>query len=126
MAAFQTLGGLGLMLGTLGLAAVLLRNILERRGELALFRAIGFRDTAIAWMVLSETGTLLWAGLLTGTACALIAVLPQLIRIHDWGVMIPLGGTLLVIIFLGFVSGFVAVIAALRSPVLAALRSERA
>ena len=126
MAAFQTLGGLGLMLGTLGLAAVLLRNILERRGELALFRAIGFRDSSIAWMVLAETGTLLWAGLLTGTVCALIAVLPQLLRLHDWSVMLPLAWMLLVIIFLGYLSGLIAVFAALRSPVLSALRSERA
>ena len=33
---FQTLGGLGLLVGTIGLAAVLLRNVLERRRELAL------------------------------------------------------------------------------------------
>ena len=33
---FQTLGALGLLLGTVGLAAVLARNVLERRRELAL------------------------------------------------------------------------------------------
>ena len=32
---FQSLGGLGVLLGTLGLALVLFRNIIERRGELA-------------------------------------------------------------------------------------------
>ena len=36
LSTFQTLGGLGLLLGTVGLAAVLLRNVLERRRELAL------------------------------------------------------------------------------------------
>jgi hypothetical protein len=32
LSTFQTLGGLGLLLGTLGLAAVAVRNMLERRG----------------------------------------------------------------------------------------------
>ncbi|HET8646036.1 MAG TPA: FtsX-like permease family protein, partial [Vicinamibacteria bacterium] len=39
---FQTLGALGLLLGTVGLAAVLLRNAFERRRELALLQAVGF------------------------------------------------------------------------------------
>ena len=36
LATFQSLGGLGLLLGTIGLAVVQWRNVLERRGELAL------------------------------------------------------------------------------------------
>ena len=36
LSTFQSLGGLGLLLGTFGLAVVQLRNVLERRGELAL------------------------------------------------------------------------------------------
>ena len=35
LSTFQMLGGLGLALGTLGMAAVLLRNVFERRKELA-------------------------------------------------------------------------------------------
>ncbi|MBI1842330.1 MAG: FtsX-like permease family protein, partial [Verrucomicrobia bacterium] len=38
---FQMLGGLGLVLGSLGLGVVLLRNALERRGELATQLALG-------------------------------------------------------------------------------------
>ena len=34
LSTFQVLGGLGLLLGTLGLGIVLVRNVLERRGEL--------------------------------------------------------------------------------------------
>ncbi len=34
--------GLGLLLGTIGLAAVMFRNVLERRRELALLRAVGY------------------------------------------------------------------------------------
>ncbi len=43
LSTFETLGGLGLLLGTLGLATVMVRNVLERRGELALLSALGFR-----------------------------------------------------------------------------------
>ena len=42
LSTFQALGGLGLILGSLGLAVVLLRSVWERRGELALLRALGF------------------------------------------------------------------------------------
>jgi hypothetical protein len=43
LSTFQTLGSLGLMLGTIGLAVVLLRNLVERRAELALLAAIGIQ-----------------------------------------------------------------------------------
>ena len=43
LSTFQTLGGLGLLLGTFGLATVFLRNVLERKKELALLGAVGFR-----------------------------------------------------------------------------------
>ena len=42
LSTFQTLGGLGLLLGTVGLATVMLRNALERRRELALLGAGGY------------------------------------------------------------------------------------
>ena len=42
LSTFQALGGLGLLLGTIGLATVMFRNVLERRRELALLRAVGY------------------------------------------------------------------------------------
>ena len=41
LSTFQVLGGLGLLLGSVGLGVVVLRNVLERRGELALLLAVG-------------------------------------------------------------------------------------
>ena len=67
LATFQTLGGLGLILGTFGLGAVLLRNVLERRRELALMRAVGYNARHLSLMVLAENAFLLFAGLVTGT-----------------------------------------------------------
>ena len=74
LATFQTLGGLGLLLGTLGLAAILLRNVLERRGELATMRALGFPRASLARLVLAENTLLLVIGLAIGAGAALLAV----------------------------------------------------
>ena len=79
LSTFQSLGALGLLLGTFGLAAVQLRNVLERRGELALMRAAGFRQTLLARMVMWENSALLVGGLFVGCLAALVAILPHII-----------------------------------------------
>ncbi|MHC4759701.1 MAG: ABC transporter permease family protein [Planctomycetota bacterium] len=48
---FQLLGSLGLILGSIGLGMVVLRNVLDRRGELAMLRAVGFDKNALKSMV---------------------------------------------------------------------------
>jgi ABC-type antimicrobial peptide transport system permease subunit len=73
---FQVLGGLGLLLGSAGLGVVVLRNVLERRAELALLLAVGFRSRALRWLVLTEHAALLVTGLGVGVLAALVAVLP--------------------------------------------------
>ena len=80
LSTFQALGGLGLILGSLGLAVVLLRSVWERRGELALLRALGFRRATLIWLVLAENGFLLLLGLVIGTVSALAAAAPHLVR----------------------------------------------
>ena len=77
LSTFQSLGGLGLLLGTFGLATVQLRSVLERRGELALLRAAGFRRARVARLVMIENSLLLVAGLAVGVLAALVAVLPH-------------------------------------------------
>ena len=78
LSTFQTLGSLGLMLGTVGLAVVLLRNLVERRAELALLAAIGFRPGSRLRLVLAENAFLLVLGLAVGCGCALLGVLPTI------------------------------------------------
>lgn len=76
LSTFRTLGLLGLLLGTLGLAAMLLRNMAERRGEMSLLAAIGlWRGRRLA-MVVAENAMLLAAGLSAGVVCAAVAVAP--------------------------------------------------
>ncbi len=123
LSTFQALGGLGLLLGALGLAVVLLRSVWERRGELALFRALGFRRSALSWMVLAENAFLLLLGLLLGTATALLSVAPHLIGGAEvlW---LQLGGLLVLIILVGLIADALAVTFTLRAPLLSALRKE--
>lgn len=79
LSTFQMLGGLGLLVGTFGLAVVMLRNVIERRSEIALLRSLGFQSKRIVWLILSENSLLLFWGITTGTASALIAMLPHLL-----------------------------------------------
>ena len=124
LATFQTLGALGLLLGTLGLGAVLLRNVLERRRELALLRAVGYDMGHVSLMVLVENGLLLFGGLGVGTVCALVAIAPAWIERGGQFPVMSLGGLLLAVAGAGLVSSLAATVVAVRSPLLPALRSE--
>jgi len=124
LATFRSLSALGLLLGTLGLAAVQLRSVLERRGELALLQATGFRRRRLAQMVLLENALLLIAGLGIGSAAALVTLLPHLL---SGGAAIPwlsLLVMLVVVVTVGMLAGTAAVRAVLRAPLLAALRGN--
>ena len=124
LATFQTLGGLGLILGTFGLGAVLLRNVLERRRELALMRAVGYNARHLSLMVLAENAFLLFAGLAAGTGCAIIAIAPAWLERGGGVPLLSLGGLLLVVVATGLTASLAATIAAVRSPLLGALRAE--
>lgn len=101
LSTFQTLGSLGLMLGTIGLAVVLLRNLVERRAEVALLAAIGFRPGARLRLVLAENVFLLLVGLGVGAGCALVAVLPSLIASRRTVNFASLGATLAAVLAIG-------------------------
>lgn len=123
LSTFQTLGGLGLILGTVGLAAVTLRNVFERRRELALLASAGYRVRELSVLVVSETLALVLGGLVIGVLAALVSIAP---------ILIERGGRppALSMIWLGLVvvSGVVAALVATRSvrrlPLVASLRSE--
>ncbi|MBI1763497.1 MAG: FtsX-like permease family protein [Acidobacteria bacterium] len=124
LSTFQALGALGLLLGTIGLAAVLLRNVLERRRELALLRATGYQPQHLAWLVLAENVLLLGCGLLTGVVCALVAIAPAFVARGGHVSVVSLGLLLLGVLVTGLAASLIAVRAVLHAPLLAALRSE--
>ncbi len=121
---FQILGGLGLLLGSVGLGVVVLRNVLERRGELAALLAVGFRRKTVRWLVISEHGALLVLGLLGGVVSAIVAVLPAL---STPGTEVPFGtlaSTLAIVLLSGAIWTWAAACLALRGEILKALRNE--
>jgi ABC-type antimicrobial peptide transport system permease subunit len=75
---FQVLGGLGLLLGSAGLAIVVARNVLERRREFGLLEAVGFRARQLRRLVFAEHRWLIVAALVIGAGSALVAVWPSL------------------------------------------------
>ena len=124
LSTFRVLGALGLVLGTVGLGGVLLRNVLERRGELALLRAVGYRERHLAVMVLAENTLLLLLGVATGAACALLAVAPA-VWLRSGHLPAPsLGALLGAVLACGFAVSLATATAVLRLPLLATLRSE--
>ena len=124
LSTFQTLGGLGLLLGTLGLATVMLRNVVERRSELALLRAIGMTGPNVALIVLSENAFLLIWGLISGTLSALLAMLPHLL---STGADLPWESGILIlsaVLVTGMLAALLAVSDAIRAPILKTLRAN--
>lgn len=121
---FAALGGLGLLLGSAGLGVVVLRNTLERRGELALLRAVGFTRRRLQWLVFSEHCLLLFLGLGVGVVAALAAVLPAFLSPTAEVPYISLLGTLVALVISGCAWTWLATTAALRGSLIQSLRSE--
>jgi len=113
------------LLGTVGLATVLLRNVLERRRELALLGAVGYRRPHVLLMVVAENALLLGGGLVAGALSAGLAIAPA---VAERGGRVPLtsaGALLLFAVFItGLLSSVIAMAAATRAPLLTSLRSE--
>ena len=125
LSTFQTLGGLGLLLGTVGLGAVMLRNVIERRRELAMLGALGFRRGHFMLMAAAETVLLLAGGLGVGAICAAVAIAPTVV---ERGGRLPISAAGLLVIFAVFLTGLLSSLAATRlvsrAPVLQSLRTE--
>ena len=102
----------------------LLRNALERRRDLALLRAVGYRPRHLAAMVLAENLFLLVVGLGTGSVCAAVAVAPAAIARGGHLPVMSLSVLLALVLATGMLASLAATAEALRSGVLDALRSE--
>ncbi|BDC50174.1 ABC transporter permease [Bryobacterales bacterium F-183] len=125
LSTFQALGALGLLLGIVGLSAVLMRNVFERRKEMALLRAVGMQGGDLSRLVLAENAVLVAIGVALGLASALLAVLPAVLERGVAG--LPVFAILILIGAVGAAS-LLASTAAIRFvrrlPLLQALRSD--
>ena len=121
---FMLLGGLGCLIGSAGLGIVAARNILERRSELALLRAMGYRRRQLQWLLFLEHASLALVGIGGGAVAAALAVAPALLA-PETGV--PWRGLLLTLV--GILAGSLlwiglAIQSALRGQLITSLRAE--
>lgn len=125
LGAFQVLGGLGLLLGTIGLGVAQLRSALERRGELAAMRAIGFTKSRLVWLLTLENGWQLLRGVGVGVGAAALATLPAILNGQPFSGLAWPSLMLLVVLLSGMICSILAAVGAMRWPLLASLRSDR-
>jgi ABC-type antimicrobial peptide transport system permease subunit len=121
---FLILGSFGLLLGSVGLGVVVWRNVNERRGELALLRAVGYSKNSIRTILLSEHVALLAVGIVLGVVAALLATLPSLLTP---GTEIPYPTILIILLVVslnGIVWTFSAASLATKEDLIPALRKE--
>lgn len=100
---FLALGALGLILGTIGLAVILARTILERRREIAVMQALGFSSNSIFKILVQEYLILLFAGVLIGFITAIIATLPAFLSSNSDASF----STVAIVVGLILVNGFI-------------------
>ena len=76
LAIFLFLGALGILLGTVGLAVLVARNLDESRGELAVLQAVGFSKRRTVLSAAIEYIIPAAGGLIVGAASAILALAP--------------------------------------------------
>lgn len=106
IAIFNVLGSLGVVLGSLGLAIVVARNLRERRGEFAVMTAIGLPATVLGRMVYTEFGRLVAWGIVVGTVASLVAIIPSLTALPPTPTLALVAALLIAIVALNLLSGW--------------------
>jgi putative ABC transport system permease protein len=121
---FTVLGGLGVLLGTAGIGVLIARHVLERRGELGLMQALGFRAGALRRMIMGEHSVLLLLGVILGVVTASLAVIPQLIERGGSLPMVFLGQLIGAVLGFGLLVCGMAVAIAVRGRLTDSIRRE--
>jgi ABC-type lipoprotein release transport system permease subunit len=123
LSTFQALGGLGLVLGCFGLVAVIARNVLERRRELALLGAAGFTGADLQKVVAIEHLLIVGVGLVVGLAAAGVAIAPVVLSrtgAAPWHALV----WVIPVALAGIAASFGATRSLRRLPLVESLRSE--
>lgn len=94
---FMLLGGLAVVISVAGLGIILLKNIHERKQELAVMQAIGFHKTQLIRMIVAEHLSLLFCGLIIGLLCSFSTLL--LMGAHTM-ILMPWGEILWILILI--------------------------
>lgn len=79
LAGFQALAALGLLLGTVGVAAVQTQGLLERLDTFAVLKAVGFVPAMLRRLLVGETLLTVSLGLAAGSLAGCLAITPLLL-----------------------------------------------
>ena len=124
LSVFMMLGGLGIIIGSIGLGIVLLRNLEERKNEIALYQGIGFKRSYIRKLIFTENLFILLSGIGIGVLAAFTGILPSF---FSPAFQLP-AMFILVILILILINGFIwiyfPVKSALKKNLIEALRKE--
>lgn len=63
----QSFMGLGLIVGIAAIGVISFRNVIERRQQIGVLRAIGFQRSMVSWSFLIEAAFIVGIGVLSGT-----------------------------------------------------------
>jgi putative ABC transport system permease protein len=121
---FLLLGGLGLVIGSLGLGIVVYRNVLSRRQELGILRAVGYDRRSVHWLIFLEHALVLVVGIVSGALAAFIAAVPHFLSSVSTFPTGPIAAILALIAVNGGIWIFLATLLATKGNLMAALRNE--
>ena len=105
---FVGLGAVALLVGTIGIANVMVIAVIERRNEIGLRRALGATKFHIASQFLTESFLLSTLGGITGVITGMLVTAVYAI-FRDWAIVIPvyaIVGGILSSILIGVIAGF--------------------
>jgi putative ABC transport system permease protein len=102
LALLQGFLGFGLLVGIAGLGVVMVRAVRERRQEIGMLRAMGFRRGLIRTAMLSEAGLIAVQGTLIGAVLGLVTTRQLLTSSASFGdqvipFIVPWGGLILIL-----------------------------
>lgn len=96
---FMMLGGLGLLIGTIGFGIILIRNRQERKNEFALLSAIGIKDKSLFKIIFFEHCMMLLLGIGAGLSATAIGIIPSLLS-ESFSIPLSFIGLILLLILL--------------------------
>lgn len=121
---FMMLSGLSMLIGLVGFGLVLIRNMQDRKSELAIMKALGFSNRTLFIAIFQEHFIMLVCGFVLGGLAAITGMLPSFLS-REFDVPGLYLISLVSIIFLsGVISIFISVFSALSGQILQNLRKE--
>ncbi len=76
---FLFLGGLGILMGTIGFGIIIIRNLIDRKREIAVYSALGIGRNTISIILIIENIMIFATGLIIGLICSVIGILPSIV-----------------------------------------------